>query len=109
MKPFKPPSLISRPNSGSVSKQSGYEPPLKKRRISHDRDAADTDAIAAAARILTQKNGHNTFQNPVRKPLAAVQNTNSILTPSNQPKGANDGYFTVLWYLIQSHPVAKPS
>ena len=105
MKPFKPPTLLNRPDAVQRPVQQATrsdEPPTKKRRISHDFDY-DMQAIRAAAHILKQPKPLHKFRAPARKPLDVVKNPSSAVPPSSENEHCAEGYYTVLWYARRVH------
>lgn len=106
MKPFKTPSLVGK------NTLQGRPPPLldedrpnKKRRISNaDSSDDDAESTSAAAKVLKKPKTIPKFQPLLQKPVNTVANSNS--SSSNQgneeklPKG-QEGYYTVLWYVIR--------
>jgi hypothetical protein len=97
MKPFKPPTLVGRPGSGSTPSVTASEPPHKKRRISHENEDNESEAIAAAANVLKKPKPTKTFQAPVRKPLETVSNPKVDAQPISSQQAHNESYYTVLW------------
>ena len=97
MKPFKPPALVSRPAGPSQQRTSSFEPPLKKRRISHEPDDNDREVVTAAANILKQPKPFVKFQAPARKPLEILPNPSGSSQGSSQAEVGGEGYYAVLW------------
>jgi DNA repair and recombination protein RAD54B len=94
MKPFKPPTIVSRPARDEVAVSE--QRPQKRRRISPEGDQEATLAAANALKkpavMPSQK-----FQRPTpRKPLASVP-TKGVLQNATEPEQLLENYFTVLW------------
>lgn len=98
MKPFKAPSVVRRTPSNTQQAIVQAEPPLKKRRISHETEDDQVEAVAAAAKILKQPKTVPKFHAPVpRKPLAVLENPSSALSSTTEDDRSAEGYYTVLW------------
>ncbi|KAI5367836.1 Putative helicase, P-loop containing nucleoside triphosphate hydrolase, SNF2-like domain superfamily [Septoria linicola] len=95
MKPFKPPTMVNRPQTGlAASSHFTQPPPAKRRRISDD-DEDPVATTAAAANVLKPAPSQG-FQAPaVRTPLAPVSNGASQSSPGSEQVPEN--YFVVVW------------
>lgn len=89
--------LVARPGLSTQQPVPSSEPPLKKRRISHQDEDDNFETIAAAANVLKQPKPLKKFQAPVRKPLDTVRNPSSSLPSGSPHEKAAEAYFTVLW------------
>ncbi|RMY09968.1 hypothetical protein D0868_03952 [Hortaea werneckii] len=98
MKPFRPPTLVSKTPSNSHRFKSS-EPPQKKRRISDQGSAeGDVEATTAAATALKIAKPVKRFQAPApRKSDEGNDNTFWLSQVTSSENDAPEGFYNVLW------------
>ncbi|RMY82936.1 hypothetical protein D0862_11858 [Hortaea werneckii] len=98
MKPFRPPTLVSKTPSNS-HRFTSSEPPQKKRRTSdHGSAEGDVEATTAAANALKIPKPVKRFQSPApRKSNEGNQNAFWLSQVAGPENGAPEGHYNVLW------------
>ena len=98
MKPFRPPTLVSKTPSNS-HRFTSSEPPQKKRRISDQGSAEDdVEVTTAAANALRIPKPVKRFQSPApRKSDEGNQNAFWLSQVANSENDVPEAYYNVLW------------